>query len=201
MHTSIDDFSRFVKDQPSFFPGGQVFDLVFPAHRLAFGGKSLIIYQFHGSPASGILGPFFAVMVVHPFLQIVGPSGIERSVLAFYNISIIHDNLCTGSPVLGKPGGPVIYVKQSAKVDYHIEERENLFYTDWYFRAKEALFAKKRLRVFNMVRYFLIIRLFQKFVNTFSIKANIEWDQWELRLCSWQSKGCFPLPYNIWWVR
>ena len=134
-----------------FFLGGQLFDLPFSAHGLFFCGKTFVVDQFHRPPAFGVFGASAAVVVPDSFFQVVGPSGVQRAVPTFYNICVIHTSYMYRRPgPFSQPGSPIIYVKQSAKVVYHI-----------FVAALRALQPPsgfpvlKRLRIFNMARYFL----------------------------------------------
>ena len=104
-----------------FFLGGQLFDLPFSAHGLFFCGKTFVVDQFHRPPAFGVFGASAAVVVPDSFFQVVGPSGVQRAVPTFYNICVIHTSYMYRRPgPFSQPGSPIIYVKQSAKVVYHI---------------------------------------------------------------------------------
>lgn len=64
-----------------------------------------------------------------------------------------------------KSGSPIIYVKQSAKVDHHIEV---FLLCGSYLGAMGGFFLLKcDCGFFNMARYFLIIRLLVRSVNIF----------------------------------
>ena len=105
-----------------------MFDLIFPAHGFIFRGEAFVIEELHGGPGPGVAGSFFAVVGIQAFLQVVGPAGVQCAVAAFYDVGIVHGlvvclSICRGRPARWfRSGSPVIYVKQSAEVDHHIEE-------------------------------------------------------------------------------
>ena len=54
-----------------------------PLHGFLLCLKFLQIHQLHRSPAPGIFCPMPFIVGFQPFLNVVGPSGIQRPVTAF----------------------------------------------------------------------------------------------------------------------
>ena len=83
-------FFQFSLYQFHFFLSRKPFDGIFPPHRFFLRIKTFLIYQRHRPSRFRIFRSFSFVMRTKPFLQIICPSCVERSVLALHDICIIH---------------------------------------------------------------------------------------------------------------
>lgn len=86
--------SKMIQESLTFYQSvllgpGKLFYVPFPAHGLFFCCIFLIIYKFNRPPAPGISGTLPLIMGLHPLVKVVRIAGIQRSVITFYDISIM----------------------------------------------------------------------------------------------------------------